>query len=129
VEERRLGPVVGLGTWSTFGGDVELARRVVGGAFEAGTRAVDSSPMYGGAEASLAQLRHSPSQDELEPLSPLVVQTWPQALLKWALSDPRADLVIPATRDAGHARENAAAGTPPWFGPDERRLVERLAGA
>jgi aldo/keto reductase family protein len=56
VEERRLGPVVGLGTWSTFGGDVELARRVVAAAFEAGTRAVDSSPMYGGAEASLAQV-------------------------------------------------------------------------
>jgi hypothetical protein len=23
--------------------------------------------------------------------------------------------------------ENAAAGDPPWFGPDERALVERLA--
>jgi len=29
----------------------------------------------------------------------------------------------------GHARENAAAGTGPAFGPDERRLVEQLAGA
>ena len=28
---------------------------------------------------------------------------------------------------AAHARENAAAGSPPWFGPDERRYVERLA--
>jgi predicted aldo/keto reductase-like oxidoreductase len=76
-----------------------------------------------------ALLRHLPSQDELEPLSPFGVQTWPQALIKWALSDPRVDLVVPATRDAGHARENAAAGTPPWFGTDERRFVERLAGA
>jgi hypothetical protein len=26
-------------------------------------------------------------------------------------------------------RENAAAGDPPWFGPEQRALVERLAGA
>jgi diketogulonate reductase-like aldo/keto reductase len=54
METRRLGPVVGLGTWNTFGGDERLASEVVGAAFEAGTRVVDSSPMYGGAEASLA---------------------------------------------------------------------------
>ena len=54
---------------------------------------------------------------------------WPQALLKWSLSDERVDVAIPATRDPEHARENAAAGEPPWFGPDERRLVERLAAA
>jgi len=35
--------------------------------------------------------------------------------------------VIPATRDPEHARENATAGTPPRLGPDERKLVERLA--
>ena len=52
-----------------------------------------------------------------------------QALIKWALSDERVDVAIPATRDPAHARENAAAGEPPWFGPDERRLVERLANA
>jgi diketogulonate reductase-like aldo/keto reductase len=54
MEERRLGPVVGLGTWNTFGGDAELARDVVGAAFAAGGRLVDSSPMYGNAEHSLA---------------------------------------------------------------------------
>jgi diketogulonate reductase-like aldo/keto reductase len=53
MEERRLGPVVGLGTWSTFGGDERLAAHVVGAALEAGARLVDSSPMYGGAEESL----------------------------------------------------------------------------
>jgi diketogulonate reductase-like aldo/keto reductase len=53
MEERRLGPVVGLGTWSTFGGDERVAREVVGAALEAGTRVLDCSPMYGGAEASL----------------------------------------------------------------------------
>ena len=72
-------------------------------------------------------VRRSPPAAELEPLAPFGVRTWPQALLKWALSDPRVDVVIPATADPEHARENATAGEPPWFGPDERRLVERLA--
>jgi diketogulonate reductase-like aldo/keto reductase len=258
MEERRLGPVVGLGTWNTFGGDDALARRVVDVTFDAGTRLVDSSPMYGAAEASLsvalegrrderivatkiwdesvaegraqfarqlgwfgrveveqvhnlvswrehlpwleeerdagrvgrigvthyspsafAELeealatarfqtlqvprnphereceqrllplaeelgvavivmrplgqgtlaRRAPSAEELEPLAPFGVRTWVQALLKWALSDPRVDVVIPATRDPDHARENAEAGEPPWLGAEERRLVERLAGA
>lgn len=53
MEERRLGPVVGLGTWSTFDGDAALARAVLDAAWSAGTRLVDSSPMYGAAEASL----------------------------------------------------------------------------
>lgn len=53
MEERRLGPVIGLGTWSTFGGDADLARAVVGAALDAGCRLIDSSPMYGGAEAAL----------------------------------------------------------------------------
>jgi diketogulonate reductase-like aldo/keto reductase len=53
VEERRLGPVVGLGTWNTFDADDALARRVVHAALDAGVRVVDSSPMYRGAERSL----------------------------------------------------------------------------
>ena len=32
--------------------------------------------------------------------------------------------MIPATKRAERVRENAAAGNPPWFGPDERRYVE-----
>ncbi len=54
MEERRLGPVVGLGTWNTFDSDAALARTVMDAAFTAGTRLVDSSPMYDGAEASLS---------------------------------------------------------------------------
>src|SRR3954453_5729338 len=54
MEQRRLGPVVGLGTWNTFDGDAELARRVLDAALEAGTRVVDSSPIARGAEPSLA---------------------------------------------------------------------------
>jgi diketogulonate reductase-like aldo/keto reductase len=51
--ERRLGPVVGLGTWSTFDDDTALAREVVGAALDAGVRLFDTSPMYGGAEQAL----------------------------------------------------------------------------
>lgn len=260
MEERRLGPVVGLGTYGTFDTDAEQATRVVDAALAAGTTVFDSSPMYGGAERSLGAalegrreqgvvatkiwtpdvaegrrqyeaqqaffgrveiqqvhnlvawrdhlswlegereagridrlgvtdyrhaalgeleealrtgrfdtvqiplnpreracekrllpaceelgvavivmrplggagvdaLRGRPvSEADLGPLRPFGVETWAQALLKWALSDPRVDLVIPATGRPERAAENAAAGAPPWFGPDERALVERLAG-
>jgi diketogulonate reductase-like aldo/keto reductase len=258
VEERRLGAVVGLGTWNTFDGDAELSRDVVGAALEAGCQVIDSSPMYGAAEQSLAAalegrrsqaavatkiwtpsveegalqlarqlewyghveieqvhnlvawrehvprleaarergeigrigvthydrgafaeleealrtgrfstvqvpynpaerdcearllplaedlgvaviamrplggsrrlLPIEPSRGELAPLEPFGIETWAQALLKWALSDRRIDLVIPATSKPDRARSNAAAGSPPWLGAEERRLVERLAG-
>jgi diketogulonate reductase-like aldo/keto reductase len=69
-------------------------------------------------------LMPGPDPKQLEPLG---VETWAQALLKWALSEPLMHVVIPATSDPDHARENAAAGTPPWFGPAERQLVQELA--
>jgi diketogulonate reductase-like aldo/keto reductase len=256
MEERRLGPVVGLGTWNTFGSDAALAGSVVGAALAAGVRAFDSSPMYRGAEASLAAalanrrdeatvatkiwadsaaegreqyrrqrewfgrveieqihnlaawraqlewlteereagridklgvthyarsafddlaealrtrrfdvvqlpynphereverellplaaelgiavivmrplgegtlVRRSPGERDLAPLRAFGVETWAQALLKWVLSDERVDLAIPATSRAERPAENAAAGEPPWFGAEERALVERLA--
>jgi diketogulonate reductase-like aldo/keto reductase len=253
MDERRLGPVVGLGTWNTFGSDARLAKVVVDAALDSGCRVFDSSPMYGGAEASLAaalgdrrdgvsvatkiwagsvaegreQYRrqcdwfgrveieqihnlvaweqhvlwleqerkeghidrlgvthYSPSafpelvralrsgrfdtvqvplnprerecEEEILPLAAEVdiavivmrplgegalvrrsvpaevlaqlgVESWAQALLKWALSDGRVDAVIPATLNPEHMRENTAAGEPPWFDAEQRRLVERLA--
>ena len=256
MEERGLGPVVGLGTWNTFGPDEELARVVVAAAHDSGCRLFDSSPMYGGAEASLGaasrdlraetvvatkvwagsvdegraqfedqlrwfgrveveqvhnlvaweehlpwleaeqdagridrlgvthwqasafpelaralrtgrfsvlQIPFSPFERECEEeLLPLAAElgvevivmrplgnkarlstpppaeafaelrgfgitTWPQALLKWAISDERVSAVIPASRNPDHVRENAAAGEPPWLGPDERQLIARLA--
>jgi aryl-alcohol dehydrogenase-like predicted oxidoreductase len=72
-------------------------------------------------------LRRWPSPADLAPLEPFGVTTWPQALLKWGLSDPRCTLAIPATSRPGRMAENAAAGDPPWFGSDERDLVTRLA--
>ncbi len=257
---RRLGPVVGLGTYGTFDGDARLAREVVGAALDAGVRLFDSSPMYGGAEASLGAalegrregtvvatkiwtpsveegkrqyeahrrwyerveveqvhnlvswrehlrwlerereeghidrigvthyaasafdeleralatgrfdtvqvpltpferecerrilplaeeqgiaviimepfggtgaplLRRPPPGDALAGLRPLGIETWAQALLAWILADPRVDVVIPATSRPERAQENAAAGEARHLGPDERALVERLAGA
>jgi diketogulonate reductase-like aldo/keto reductase len=257
MEERRLGPVVGLGTWSTFDGDAQLAREVLDAAFAAGTRLVDSSPMYGQAEASLQpaldgrrdravvatkiwtqsveegraqferqlgfygghveiqqvhnlvawrehlpwleaerdagrigrlgvthyraqafgdlaaalrtrrfsvlQVPYNPWEREcerellplaaeldvavlamrplggsdggerrrIEPpaeaLAELGVDTWAQALLKWALADDRVDCVIPATSKPERARENARAGEGEPFTAEQRRLVEELA--
>jgi len=256
MEERRLGPVVGLGTWNTFRGDAGHAGAVVEAAFGAGVRCFDTSPMYSSEEAlgaalapcrddatvltkiwtpspedarrqladqlswfgrieieqvhnlvaweqhlpwleaeradgridrlgvthyspsafgelaralrtehfqtlqiplnphqreaerellplaaelgvavivmepfdSGALLRRPPPPEQLAPLRAFGVETWPQALLKWLLSDPRVDLVIPATSKPERTAENAAAGVPPWLGVDERALVERLAG-
>jgi diketogulonate reductase-like aldo/keto reductase len=256
IEERRLGPVVGLGTWNTFGSDARTAARVVDAAREAGVRLFDSSPMYHGAEQSLGEaltagradatvatkiwtpsveegreqyarqvewfgrveieqvhnlvawrdhlvwlererdegrvdklgvthyearafdevaiamrtrrfdivqlpynpherdveaellplaaelgiavivmrplgegalLRRPPVARALEPLRAFGVETWAQALLKWVLSDERVDVAIPATSRPERTVENARAGEPPWFGPEERAYVAELA--
>jgi diketogulonate reductase-like aldo/keto reductase len=55
MEERRLGPVVGLGTWNTFDTDAAMAATVLDAALAAGTRLVDTSPMYRGAEQALGR--------------------------------------------------------------------------
>ena len=60
-------------------------------------------------------------------LEELGVQTWAQAVLKWIASDTRVSTVLTATKDLDHVRENAAAGSPPFFTPDQRALVVRIA--
>jgi aryl-alcohol dehydrogenase-like predicted oxidoreductase len=60
-------------------------------------------------------------------LAPLGVASWPEALLRWILADPRVTAVIPATRRPAHAAANARAAAAAPFGPEERRFVERLA--
>jgi diketogulonate reductase-like aldo/keto reductase len=257
MEERRLGPVVGLGTWNTFDSDAALARPVVDAAYAAGTRLFDTSPMYRGAEAALGaaleplrdeaivatkiwatsieegreqfarqlgwyggrveveqvhnlllwrehlewlrtehdagrigklgvthyqasafgqladalrtewfqvlQVPYNPWERECEhellplaaelgvaviamrPLggsgedrrrrveltdeqrSDLGVESWAEALLKWALGDERVDTVIPATKSPDRARANARAGAGARFTLEQRALVERLA--
>jgi len=72
-------------------------------------------------------LRQTPSPANLAPLRAFGVTTWPQTLLKWVLSDVRCHVAIPATSHPEHMEGNAAAGEPPWFGPQERAYVTRLA--
>ena len=102
----------------------EAERRILPLAAERGIAVIVMRPL-GGSEG--VRLRREPPRDELEPLHAFGVETWAQALLKWALSDPRVDLVIPATSRPDRVVENAAAGSPPWLSPDARGLVERLA--
>jgi aryl-alcohol dehydrogenase-like predicted oxidoreductase len=71
--------------------------------------------------------RKSPNVEQLHRFHEFGVHTWAQVLLKWLLSDPRVTTVIPATANPEHARDNAGAGDPPWFGPRERDAVARLA--
>jgi aryl-alcohol dehydrogenase-like predicted oxidoreductase len=69
-------------------------------------------------------LRRSPPGSELEALG---VESWPQALLKWVLSDRRCHAAIPATSRPERAAANAAAGQPPWLDGEQREQVVRLA--
>jgi diketogulonate reductase-like aldo/keto reductase len=71
--------------------------------------------------------RRVPDKSDLEPLRAFGVTTWAQALLKWALSDPRCHVGIPATSKPERMTANAAAGEPPWFGDEQREYVSKLA--
>ena len=99
-----------------------VEREILPLAEELGIGVVVMRPLGGG---GLARRRVDESQ--LAPLRELGVRTWGQALIKWALSDLRCTVAIPATSRPERAAENAQAGRPPWLGPDERALVERLA--
>ena len=100
----------------------EVEREILPLAAELGLGVIVMQPL---GEGSL--LRHRPSPEALEPLHRFGVRTWPQAVLKWSLSHPAVTAVIPATSSVEHMDENLAAGSPPWFGPDARELVQSLA--
>jgi diketogulonate reductase-like aldo/keto reductase len=71
-------------------------------------------------------VRHAPPDEALAPLAPYGIRTWAQALLKFILSDGRVSCVIPATSRPERMAENADAGSPPWFGEEEREYVAGL---
>jgi aryl-alcohol dehydrogenase-like predicted oxidoreductase len=100
----------------------EVEREILPLAEELGIGVLVMRPLGGGSLVGRA-----PSATELEPLREHGVESWSQALIKWALSDPRCTVAIPATSRPERMTENAAAGEPPWLGPAERALVERLA--
>lgn len=62
----------------------------------------------------------------VEELRPFGVESWAEAVLVWALSDPRVTAVIPATANAEHAIANARAARHPGLGRDDRRRIEAL---
>ncbi len=105
-------------------GEREAERRLLPVAEELGIAVIVMRP-FGGTGAPL--LRRTPDAAELEPLRAFGIETWAQALLKWVLSDPRVDLVIPATSKPSRVGENAGAGQPPWLDADMREYVGRLA--
>jgi diketogulonate reductase-like aldo/keto reductase len=102
----------------------EAERRILPLAQELGIAVIVMRPL-GGSDG--LRLRREPPAVELEPLRAFGIETWAQALLTWALSDPRVDLVIPATTRPERVAENAAAGSAPWLPPEERERVLRLA--
>lgn len=106
-------------------GERWVERELLGEAARLGVGVIAMTPLGSG-----SLLSRPPSADELAPLEDAGVYGWPQALLKWALTDERVSCVIPATSSPDHMRANASAGAPPWLSGDERmhvrRLVERI---
>ncbi|CAN5195324.1 MAG: aldo/keto reductase [Chloroflexia bacterium] len=100
----------------------EAARVILPLAAELGIGVIVMRPFLEG-ELLLAQ----PRDVDLRRLRRFGVRSWPQAVLKWTLSDPRVSVAAPATRKAQHLSENAACGVAPWLGRAERALVTELA--
>jgi aryl-alcohol dehydrogenase-like predicted oxidoreductase len=73
-----------------------------------------------------ALLRKSPPP---EALAELGLSTWPEALLRWVLSDPRCHAAIPATSSPERMTENAAAGDGPVLNAEQRERIAELAEA
>ena len=55
------------------------------------------------------------------------LRDWPDALLRWTLSDPRVTVALPATISPDHARANASSGEGRWLDDNLRALVARHA--
>jgi aryl-alcohol dehydrogenase-like predicted oxidoreductase len=100
----------------------EASERILSLAVELNIGVIVLSPLGSG-----DLVRRAPDPGELKPLAEFGVETWAQALLKWVVSDERVSVAIPATSRPGRMTENARAGTPPFFGPEERQRVAWLA--
>jgi aryl-alcohol dehydrogenase-like predicted oxidoreductase len=74
-----------------------------------------------------ALVRTAPPPRELKFLEEYGLDTWAQALLNWGVSDARASVSIPATRDTRHAVDNCAVGRAPRFDAAARDRVAALA--
>jgi diketogulonate reductase-like aldo/keto reductase len=98
----------------------QVEREILPLAAELGLGVVVMRPL-GGSRRSLFP---GPPPSELEGLG---VESWAEALLRWALSDERVHVVIPATSNPEHARANAQAADGRRLEPEERRRVEHLA--
>ena len=103
----------------------ECERRILPLAEELGVAVIVMRPL-GGTGAPLLRARTGPCAPGAA--AALRGRDVGAGAAQWCLADPRVDLVIPATSRPERAVENAAAGSPPVLGPEERRLVEQLAG-
>jgi len=72
-------------------------------------------------------LRRQPDRRALQALESHGVTSWPQALVRWILADPRCHVVIPATSRVDALRSNAAAAGQPPLDDDARELIARVA--
>ena len=105
-EVMKTGRVTSIQTaYNPFERDVE--QRVLPLAADLGLGVIVMRPF---GEGSL--VRSAPPASELQPLAMFGVTTWPQALLKWSLSDPRCHIAIPATSNPAHVRDNARERAP-----------------
>ena len=101
----------------------ECERLLLPVAAELGVMVIAMRPLGGS-----GQDRRRAVEPSVEELAELRCESWPEALLRWALSDERIDSVIPATSQPARATANARAGNGAGFDPAQRALVERLAG-
>ncbi|HUG86538.1 MAG TPA: aldo/keto reductase [Euzebya sp.] len=99
-----------------------VSERVLPLAADLGLGVLVMRPLGGGGLSDAA-----PTGKDLAPLRAAGLTSWSQALLAWALSDPRVSSVIPASSQPAHVADNARAGSLPALDPAVRHEIERLA--
>ena len=64
-----------------------------------------------------------------EQLAELGCGSWPEAIVRWILSDERVSCVLTATRNPDHLAQTSAGGSGDRFTPEQREEVARLSRA